>query len=112
MAIKVIKWNEKHAEQTAIHTSETDRAFHTATDCYSCVVEFDGKDVMKIYEHDHLSGEYREASCRVCNDSLRTYNQVLTVIFDNFKNYDAHLICKYSYNDSTDQNRYLPYGEH
>lgn len=95
---KYLKWNEKNAKQIAIHTSKTDLAFHIATNCYRCCVKFDGKDVMKIYKHAHLFREYQWASCKVCNDSLRTYNNIPPVIFHNFKHYDAYLMCKYSYN--------------
>lgn len=52
--MKVFEWNKTYWNQPAILTPKTDIAFHAATKCYYCGIEFDGE---KYYEHDYLSEE-------------------------------------------------------
>lgn len=87
LAYRVLEWNETN--RPAIYTTKIDRAFLEASKYYCCGIEFYGEEVPKIYEHNHLSREYRGAVCHHCTNSLRVYNNVLLNIFHSFKNYDA-----------------------
>src|SRR5438552_8945330 len=44
-----------------------------ATHCHWCKNIFDSTDNLrkKVFDHDHLTGEYRGAACQGCNNKLR-----------------------------------------
>ena len=67
--------------------------FDTCEFCPRCSTKFD-ETVKKVRDHDHLTGQYRNALCSKCNFRLRLRRRVLPVIFHNFKGYDSHIIIK------------------
>ena len=85
-------------------TDEQEEKHERATHCPCCSSLFGesktSKDgsvyvVEKIRDHDHLTGEYRNALCRECNMYLgkkEFMNRNVPVFFHNLKGYDAHLI--------------------
>ena len=48
-----------------------------------------------VREHDHITEKCWDTLCRKCNSRLVLKRNILLVVFNNFKNYDAHLIFKY-----------------
>lgn len=67
-------------------------SFDDSKTCNICKREFNDK-VKKVRDHDHFTGEYRQALCSKCNLRLRLNRKVLPCVFHNFKNYDNHMLC-------------------
>ena len=68
--------------------------FNKATNCSWCKREFDFSELgKKVFDHDHLSGQYRGAACQGCNNKLRQDRNSLVVFFHNFRGYDSHALC-------------------
>ena len=63
-----------------------------ADSCNKCKSEFTD-EVVKVRDHDHITGRYRQTLCRKCNLRLRLNRRELPIFFHNFKNYDSHIIC-------------------
>ena len=66
-------------------TKENWRNFYEAKHCNACECTFNEK----IREHNHITGEYRGACCKKCNDNLRLSHKI-PVIFHNLRGYDSH----------------------
>ena len=79
-------------------------AFEEITSCPECEEEFLNEDFYcyncenqrekykKIREHNHLSGQYRGATCKSCNAKDGKYSKLIPVFFHNGSNYDFHFI--------------------
>ena len=93
---KAVKFQQKFDTQLtrkSMVLSEADlQRFNTAEVCSKCHKKFDNDKIKKVRDHDHITGEFRDALCRKCNFSLRVRRRVLPVILHNFKGYDCHMI--------------------
>ena len=70
-------------------------AFKAATVCAKCSKEFGSEQArVKMRDHCHLTGAYRQALCGRCNFALRQKRNTVSVVFHNFRNYDAHILLK------------------
>ena len=79
----------------AMNMTRTDKLkFDSCEFCPRCSTKFDNDKVKKVRDHDHLTGQFRNALCSKCNFRLRLRRRVLPVIFHNFKGYDSHIIIK------------------
>ena len=69
------------------------KQYTKATECYFCHRPFSktDKNLQKVRDHCHLTGEYRGPAHNSCNLSART-NYDISVFVHNLKGYDAHLI--------------------
>ena len=96
-----------------IINSENQKNFHDATDCYLCNKCFltegeflknpylvekyktylcQNKKYGKVWDHDHLTGEYRGAAHSKCNLKCRNDRYNIDFFFHNGKGYDFHFI--------------------
>ena len=66
-------------------SKENWKNFFTTKTCNVCECTLNEK----IREHNHISEEYRGASCKKCNDNLRLSHKI-PVIFHNLRGYDSH----------------------
>ena len=75
----------------ALDAIPTDMVKHTP-DCYIRQEPFTEQDY-KVRDHDHATGEYREAAHRSCN--LRKKRKIVIPVFiHNLRDYDSHLIMR------------------
>ena len=91
--IKAMQHNEK------MEMSPKDaKAFNHARCCYLCGEKFvrSDKQIMKVRDHDHRTGQYRGAAHACCNINYFC-NRYLPVVFHNLRGYDGHLIIKEAY---------------
>ncbi|XP_065223826.1 uncharacterized protein LOC135847991 [Planococcus citri] len=71
-------------------TPEQKKHFRDSTECYICEKKYiDGE--IKVRDHDHFTGIYRNSAHQNCNINLKRSNFV-PVILHNLSNYDAHFI--------------------
>lgn len=61
-----------------------------ATNCYLCQCVF-SKEVIKVCDHNHLTGKYRGAACRGCNINYKL-PKFIPVVLHNLSGYDSHFI--------------------
>ena len=78
-------------------TPEEEKDFQSAKVCHICeedlfVNEKTGQ-ILKVRDHCHFTGEYRDAAHKECNLKSRK-PLVLPVIFHNLQGYDSHLFIK------------------
>jgi hypothetical protein len=73
--------------------TDDDRKSHvTSTNCNLCKTFFSVNNV-KVADHNHLSGRFRQTLCNNCNIKVQTPNFV-SCFLHNLTNYDAHFIIK------------------
>ncbi|KAL4141441.1 hypothetical protein QTP88_004079 [Uroleucon formosanum] len=71
--------------------SEEQQWIHNAkTECDFCKTPFGGK-MLKVADHNHLTGHFRYTLCNICNLKLRTVDFV-PCFMHNLSAYDAHFI--------------------
>ena len=61
-----------------------------STECWICDNDYINDDV-KVRDHCHITGEYRDSVHRDCNINIKL-NHKVPVVFHNLKKYDSHLI--------------------
>ena len=71
-------------------TDEQIASFNSAKTCGICKKPFD-KENVKVRDHDHLSGEYRQAAHQLCNIKYQIPTKI-PVICHNLKNYDSNFM--------------------
>lgn len=71
---------------------EDEVLFHMADKCHICGGEFRDDDV-KVRDHSHITGEFRDAAHQKCNLNYQEARHV-PVVFHNLTNYDAHFIIR------------------
>ena len=74
-------------------TEVQEAEFQAATQCYMCETPFyeDNKNLRKVRDHNHATGEYRGAAHAICNLSKKRSAHI-PVFFHNLRGYDSHLI--------------------
>ena len=75
-----------------IFGKEEKERFHKETKCWMCNEEFNDEDV-KVKDHCHFTGRYREAAHNSFNLKYRKPN-FTPVVFHNLSGYDSHLFIK------------------
>ena len=81
-----------------IMTKDDNNDFNNATCCFLCNEPFNENDkkLLKVRDHDHMTGKYRGAAHCKCNINFFS-NRYLPIVFHNLKAYDSHLIIKEMY---------------
>ena len=83
---------KKHFNKNLVMCAEENEKFEITNICWIC-----GKlislDDIKVRDHCHITGKYRDAGHWSCNINLKI-NKNVPVIFHNLKGYDTHLIFK------------------
>ncbi|KAL4142621.1 hypothetical protein QTP88_005046 [Uroleucon formosanum] len=62
-------------------------------------IENKNKNMRKVRDHDHLTGEYRGAAHSICNLNYQN-PRFIPIVFHNLSGYDAHLFIKEFGNDN------------
>lgn len=95
LAISIYKFNQWHFRQTIEMSPDDDIFFEEADVCYLCKRNFEDSELVKVRDHDHLSGSFIGASCSPCNMMRREQRAIIPVIAHNFRGYDSHFLIKY-----------------
>jgi len=77
-------------------TAEEQAAYNECQSCPRCKKKF-GDGVVKVRDHDHTTGAFRQAMCRGCNlkeGQREFFNQRFDILAHNMVGYDSHLIVK------------------
>ena len=67
-------------------------SYRDASRCQICCVLFDEHTYLKVKDHCHLSGRYRQALCSRCNLTYAAQKYDIYVIMHGLSNYDSHFI--------------------
>ena len=84
-----IKRLQKHPMN---QSNEEQNNHKNATNCYVCHCSFTA-EYHKVWNHCHVTGHYRGASCNKCNLVMKM-TKTIPVIFHNLKGYDSHLLLR------------------
>ena len=86
---------EKYAESRPMDiTEEQQKEFDEAERCWLCQGKWgEKKELKKVRDHCHFTGEYRGAAHSKCNLSLKQ-DKTIPVLFHNGGGYDFHLLVK------------------
>lgn len=87
----VYQWNKIYSYQPKLKDSESNKAFNESSACHYCKVGFSDQN-SKNWDHDHLTGEFKGASCSDCNLRAQLRRRFLPVFFHNLAGYDMHLL--------------------
>ena len=69
---------------------EDDEDFENSSKCWISDSSYVDDDV-KVRDHCHITGKYRDAAHRSCNINVKL-NHKIAVVFHSLKNHDSHLI--------------------
>ena len=84
--------------------------FNEAKECFMCKIIFND-NVLKVRDHCHLTGAFRNALCSLCNLSHGKTNSQIHVVFHGLNNYDQHfIISNLSKRESQIPIRIVPYS--
>lgn len=87
--------NIMNVTNVELHMSIADNEkFDAAKHCYICCDRF-SRSNFKVRDHDHLSGEFRNALCNRCNLTHAKQRHALYVFFHGLSNYDMHFLVKH-----------------
>ena len=81
---------KKRFSKELVMTKGDNETFMNSTKCGICDNDYNENNV-KVRDHCHITGKYRDSAHRDCNFNLKL-NQKVSVVFHNIKNYDSHLI--------------------
>jgi hypothetical protein len=88
-------WLTRKLEKT-VKDSEECKSLKTAI--IKVAKQIDQAETMddKVWEHCHITGEFRGASHKSCNLKLQIepWKIPIPVVFHNFRGYDSHLVCE------------------
>lgn len=80
----------KQIPEVPIQMTQNDwNDYNNTTECNYCKKKFNND---KVKDHDHFTGEYRQALCKNCNINKFRKSNFIPVYFHNAKGYDSHLI--------------------
>jgi hypothetical protein len=75
-------------------TEKDKRDYHRAKTCHICDKPFgESKALLKVRDHDHITGKFRGAAHNCCNVNYFS-NRFIPVVFHNLRGYDGRLIIK------------------
>ena len=95
--------NKSQTREKAVVTEKDQEAHDKAKSCVWCKSVFDSTELgKKVFDHDHLTGEYRGAACQRCNNKLRQDRNSLVVFFHNFQGEDSHALCLQGFEGEAD----------
>lgn len=77
-----------------VMSQQDEKNFKEATHCSICEEPYDENDIIKVRDHDHLTGCYRGSAHQMCNLQWK-YKYFVPVFFHNLKGYDSHLLCQF-----------------
>ena len=80
----------KHFNKELVMTKEENEGFKNSTKCWIYDKDYIDNG-FKVRDHYHITGKYRGSAHRDCNINLKL-NHKTSVVFQNLKNYDFHLI--------------------
>ena len=83
---------EKHFNKNLIMPAEEEERYQLSNSCWICNKLFDVGDD-QVRDHCHITRKYRGATHWSCNINLKLTKKI-SVIFNNLKVYDSHLIIK------------------
>ena len=81
---------KKHSNKESMMFKEYDEGFQNSTEYWICGSVCVDDDV-KVIDHYHITGKYRDFAHRECNMNVKLNHEVV-ILFHNIKNYDLHLI--------------------
>jgi len=85
--------NQRAISRQPMSLSHDEEEKHkSAQSCSKCKSKF-SDDCIKVRDHDHITGKYRQTLCSKCNLRLKLNRRELPIFFHNFKNYDSHIVC-------------------
>jgi len=87
LALKIEKLMKTN--MTIIMSEDEEKTHQECTKCNLCKCSLAGG--VKVRDHDHLTGKFRQTLCSKCNLVLQQ-PKFVPVFFHNLSNYDAHLI--------------------
>src|SRR5580700_3563882 len=95
IAIHIYERNKIATRVPGVRTPAEMLRHDAATACMWCKRNFnpENKLLLKVFDHDHLTGKYRGPACQGCNNKLRQDRKKLIVAFHNFRSYDSHGLC-------------------
>jgi hypothetical protein len=82
--------------------------FHQAQQCFMCHISFDLPQVVKVRDHDHISGRYRFALCSRCNLTYAQQSRKIHIFFHGLSNYDHHFIISNLHKIENHNTRVIP----
>ena len=71
--------------------SEEEQQFLLSNNCMYCDIPFTS-EVTKVRDHCHFTGEYRGASCNICNLEEGKHRKFVPIFCHNLSGYDANPI--------------------
>ena len=83
---------KKHAAKPIIWTASSKRTFRKATSCAFCGCSFSVENI-KVGDHNHFTGEFRNALCDSCNSIARLPHDIV-IYFHNGGGFDFHFIMR------------------
>lgn len=88
------KWIDDllNVNRPLVKTSEGERNFYRSKQCYICDIPFE-KNIVKVRDHSHYTGQYLGAACQQCN-LRRRMPKKLKIFVHNCAKYDMHFIIK------------------
>ena len=79
-----------HFNKNLAMSAEYEERFQLSDKCWICDKSFDAEN-NKVKDHCNITGKYRGSAHWSCNINLKL-NKKVSVIFNNLRGYDSHLI--------------------
>ncbi|KAL4153311.1 hypothetical protein QTP88_001144 [Uroleucon formosanum] len=96
---KIIKDVIKYYKKLKIVEDDDSKKLKLYEDKLKNEIENKNKNMRKVRDHDHLTGEYRGAAHSICNLNYQN-PRFIPIVFHNLSGYDAHLFIKEFGNDN------------
>ncbi|KAL4153249.1 hypothetical protein QTP88_001082 [Uroleucon formosanum] len=96
---KIIKGVIEYYKQFKIVEDDDSKKIKLYEDKLKNEIENKNKNMRKVRDHDHLTGEYRGAAHSICNLNYQN-PRFIPIVFHNLSGYDAHLFIKEFGNDN------------
>ncbi|KAL4084177.1 hypothetical protein QTP88_028010 [Uroleucon formosanum] len=106
---KIIKGVIEYYKQFKIVEDDDVKKLKLYEDKLKNEIENKNKNMQKVRDHDHLTGEYRGAAHSICNLNYQNPH-FIPIVFHNLSGYDAHLFIKEFGNDDK-QIKLIPNNE-
>ncbi|KAL4153215.1 hypothetical protein QTP88_001048 [Uroleucon formosanum] len=96
---KIIKGVIEYYKQFKMVEDDDSKKLKLYEDKLKNEIENKNKNMRKVRDHDHLTGEYRGAAHSICNLNYQN-PRFIPIVFHNLSGYDAHLFIKEFGNDN------------